>query len=42
MMPSMDFLADNLSPITFWSVAAGLLVLWAFLIRHFYYPPRKK
>jgi hypothetical protein len=39
---AMSFLADELSPITFWSVAVGLFVLWAFLIRHFHYPPRKK
>jgi len=37
----MDLLAEKLSPITFWSVTAGLLVLWAFLIRHFY-PPHKR
>jgi hypothetical protein len=37
----MELLAE-LTPITWCSVTAGLLVLWVFLIRHFYYPPRNR
>jgi hypothetical protein len=39
-MPGMDVLAE-LSPPVFFAVLAGLFVTWVFLIRRFYYRPRK-